>query len=404
MGNISHSVVELFRRVQHYLAHQKKSPDLVVTLKKLLIEHINRLTYQDLMTPVPSGENLLVRFVLILHEHDALTHQNNFILSALMQRSLFFRLENPHLSDAATFLLTSSNKKNQTPFQLIESFQNKDLLSSYLNQVTRYISRPLRVNDVLINKITPWRCPLASSALFFEEEPLSDGYRLIDKLVLLDAIEQFIAALDVLRAAFIGGYISGDMYKHILLTHPKPNHTLLHELIMAGYVGKLEAYFRAINTMYREHMIDADEYKNIFCVFNRAGFSSVHQAVNAPSADIARSFLFFIENECSLPVLQKKQMFEVRSINKKAALPHREKSKKDASVREINQEIVRLSEVWKLDEQVHHLHIQGLFSVSRPATSQLEIKVESESEATDTEAESWSPWMSPLLWLPSSLK
>jgi hypothetical protein len=399
MGDISLEVLELFSRVQHYLTYQKKNPESAMALEKSLIDHINILTHQDLMTPVPSGDNLLEHFILILKENDALTRHNSFILSALIQKSLSFRLDYPHLPDATTFLLTSSNQNNQTPFQLIDSLQSKGLLGFYLKHVERHLSGPLVPDDVITNKCTPWSCPLASSVLFFEELR-SDGFRLLDRLVLLDATEHFINALDVLRAAFTGGYISGDAYKNVLLTHPKPNHSLLHELTMAGNVDKLEAYLRAINTMHREHVIDTDEYKNIFCVFNRAGYSAVHQAVNAPNEDIARSFLFFLENKCSLPESQQKEMFEVRSINRKAVLPRRDKAKQDASVDEINHEMTRLSRVWQVGEQAQYLQVQGLFSVSNPAPLKIEIEIESEA----TETGSWSPWMSPLLWLPSSLK
>jgi len=398
MGDISLEVSELFSRVQHYLTHQKQNPESAMALEESLIDHVNRLTYQDLMTPVPSGENLLAHFISMLYENNTPAHHNNFIFSALMERSLFFRLEYPYLPDATTFLLTSSNQNNQTPFQLIESIQNKDLLGSYLRQVERHLSRPLVANDVVENKCTPWSCPLASSVLFFEKLR-SDGFRLLDKLVLLHAKEHFIAALDVLRAAFTGGYISGDAYKNVLLTHPKRNHSLLHELTMAGNVDKLEAYLRAINTMHREHVIDTNEYKNIFCVFNRAGYSAVHQAVNAPNEDIARSFLFFLENKCSLPASQKKEIFKIRSINRKAVLPRRDKAKQDASVDEINDEMTRLSRAWQVGEQAQYLQVQRLFSVSNPAS--LKIEIESESEATETG--SWSPWKSPVLWSPSSL-
>jgi len=147
MSEISPVVSSLLRHLDCYLECQRRSPAVAIALKQPLFDYINTLTHQDLITRVPSGENLLTHFILILQGNDAVDG-NGFILSALIKRSLFFRDLYPGLLDATTFLLTSPNQNNRTPYQVVESVQNKIMLDSYLTQVTLHISIELLHNRV----------------------------------------------------------------------------------------------------------------------------------------------------------------------------------------------------------------------------------------------------------------
>lgn len=412
MGNISFRVFELLNRIERYLKCHRQSPDAAKTLMQPLFNYIDTLNHQDLMTCVSSGENLLMHVSLILQRNDALTN-HGFIFSALITRSLFFRLHYPHLPDATTFLLTSS-ESNQTPFQLIESLKNKDMLDSYLKQIQLYISEPFVAyantlhrcaqdvfdEDVLANKRTPWLCPLAFSFLFLGQFNAS-GFRLLDNLVQPYIItKQFIAALDVLRGACVGGYISTDIYKNVLLIHLKPKHSLLHELIMAGDVVKFNAYLSAIEKMYQDNIINADEYKSIFFVPNQTGYRAVHQGVNAPNVNIARCFLHFLKNECSLPEGQRVQIIKIRSDNNKAIRPKRI----DAYAREINGLIMDFMRLRTPSQRVCE---EGFFPISHEVTKLPSVNVNAPPTiATETTPETdrsggWSPWSSPLLYSPT---
>lgn len=422
MNHLSPVVIALLSRLHFYLRCQKQNPNGVITLKPGLINSINTLSYQDLTTTLPMGENLFMHFVLILQKYDALD-SNDFIFSALIRRSLFFRVHYPTLLDATTILLTSPNQNTQTPFQLIDALQNNHILHVYLEQITLHIAKPfmnravtnqhanvLYSEALLLNQCTPWCSPLALSFSFLGGVNRA-GFRLLDNLAQSHITEQqFIAALDMLRGALIGGYISINVYKNILLTHPKMNHSLLHELIMAGSVGKFGAYLHAIEKIYQEKLIDRNEYKNVFFVLNVTGYRVVHQAINAPNVAIANYFLHWMQNISTLSVQDRQNIINITSRTLGKIQPRRDSRKySDASM--INGKLQSLRETFSLNQGLAMLNesrYEPRFFPNIPTEVEIlsndALSPISTISADSNTSPGWLPWNSRLLFSPLTLK
>lgn len=414
MNHIRFKVLEFLNHAQYYLLCQKQKAQATRVLQKSVLNSIKALSHQDLVTYLPSGDNLFVHLIKILSKKDALHSDYKFLLSALIKQSLMLHVISSYPVNATIFLLTSSDTDKQTPLQFIDSLQIRGLFDFYFELIERHVSKDYMTHldeiyryqqDVISGKQTPWRCPSVSVHLFFDQVNES-SFRFLDKLI-LPAVEanQFIAALDVLRAAAIRSDISNDVYKNLLLTHPKKGYSLLHELSTAGDVDKYDAYLNNIELMYQYKIIRADEYKAMFCCMNNAGYSAVHQAVNSPSSHIAHYFLNWLETCCTLSANIRHDVMRVSSESKGRIKPRRDPElHEDAS--SINRKVTKLTV--RLGEQIRAQspRRQGLFSnKSLRINTALELdslSLGSSESSLSSDASSWSPWNSPLLYSPTN--
>jgi hypothetical protein len=417
MVHLSINILSLLGCVQYYL-HQlslKNKSEVTQALHQPLIDCINTLSHEDLITRLPSGDNLFVFLISKLTDGDSITGVNHLIFSTLIQRSAELNLASPQEVNPTIFLLTSANIKKQSPWQIIASRQNSDLLDFYLDLVEQYIAKKfMRDPDTIYNyprdvyrhHQTPWQCPLKFVRVFFNQED-AKGFRLLNKLTRFSVTgDQFIAALDVLRAASMRACITDDEYKNIILHHHKKGHSVLHELVMAGDVDRYHAYLNHIECMYKAHVIDATEYKAIFCYMNNAGYSAVHQTINAPSGKIAQYFLDWFKMRCTLPDEVRRDVLKIFAETKGRTRPRRDpKLHQDASL--INQQLSKLRSLLSVCGEHNHEH--GLFFSDTPDV--LRIDTESRSDTlspdstldsqVDDDARSWSPWDSPLFYSPT---
>jgi len=247
-------------------------------------------------------------------------------------------------------------------------------------------------NDVMTGQCTLWNLPLHDSFSFLDK-PNASGFRVLDNLVQPYVIaQQFIAALDMLRGAFVGSYISLDCYKQVLLTHPRPGYSLLHELIMTGDVSKFDGYLNAIETMYQEQLINIEEYKNIFFTLNTGGYRATHQAVNAPNVAIADHFLNWIKHTSTLSAQDRREIVNASSHTLSEMKPRRDPRKYcDAS--RVNSALTDLRHALHLDIPLVR-HEQRFFSaLSVDVASPISTVVSSEADASP----GWSPWDSPVV-------
>lgn len=402
--------LNLLACVQHYSQSLNKNAEVTQKLQKSLIDCINTLSHQDFVTALPSGDNLFTYLTLQLHKNGLPAHPHQMILTALIQRILDLHLTSPQEFSSMIFLLTSANKKNQTPLYIIELLQRPDLLDFYLDLVDRHISKNFMTHpsviyhnpgNVSLHYQTPWLCTLNHARVFFNQED-TRGFRLLDKLAKpLVTGNQFIAALDVLRAASIKGCISNNEYKNLMIHHLKIGHSLLHELALAGHVDKYHAYLNHIERMLQAHIIDMDEYKSIFHHINKSGFSAAHQSINAPSVQIAHYFLHWLENHCTLPAKIRRAILTISSKSEARMLPRRNPQlHQDACI--VNQKVSKLRKCLAIqicaeNNQAHTFFSTGLGKALVIDTTS-DSSASSPGSVVSDDTHAWSPWNSPLIY------
>jgi hypothetical protein len=228
------------------------------------VQHRTELFFKDMLRPVVelSGINLLLMQLYFLYQMREARH-----ITCETYRQSILGTE----SDRRTIFLDN----------------NPIFVQSYLQRIRHAFEQ---------NYLTYSEC----EALFQTKN--FNGYCLLDALLYPgDPAYGFGMLFDFLSEAYRKNWVSESVYTQILTEPVSFTRSLLHELIMHGDVDNYMRYLHAIDALYQTGQLTEDGYLSIFRQKNKAGYSGVHQSLNAPNFAIAEAFLaWFKRNEALL--------------------------------------------------------------------------------------------------------
>ena len=116
-------------------------------------------------------------------------------------------------------------------------------------------------------------------------------FRLLDWVVKAGSLDCLEYCFELLATGYAHGFISKEEYRHVVMSHPKEQYSILHELIIMGNLAKLKCYFSAVAALGEKGLITYQDYLGLFRCNNTANFSAMHQAINGPSFAVSQFLL-----------------------------------------------------------------------------------------------------------------
>tara|TARA_B110000879_G_C11154486_1_gene506196 strand:- start:161 stop:1642 length:1482 start_codon:yes stop_codon:yes gene_type:complete len=128
------------------------------------------------------------------------------------------------------------------------------------------------------------------------------------------------------------GWLTDFDYTNILLSESRFGQSLLHKLVLKDdhptypkiHVENFLTYLRLVDNVAKKGTLKT--YVEHFKYANTNGYSVMHQVINAPSIEITRTFLAWLENECSLP---KENKFELLTYVSETLSPNPRGAKRE---------------------------------------------------------------------------
>ena len=104
-------------------------------------------------------------------------------------------------------------------------------------------------------------------------------------------IASFHTVLDFYSKLFRHHRLSKDEYHELILCHPRPGFSPMHQLILQGHYLGLSAYLDYLEKLLPQEIITNQQIKDAFLKTNTKGFSCLYQAMNSFHEDIPALFL-----------------------------------------------------------------------------------------------------------------
>lgn len=315
--------------VSEWLANDSEVESATKDDVTVLKSFINRFTLQKLLeTSTENGETRLQ--YLMRFYNDATKLRVNFLITSLVARCDALTKDKQTDLNPLLFLLNHQAVDGTSALMSLEGLGDDDL-KSLVQKFAQYSADKAsykRLNDLHyliklagldVSRLTPFTFQILCSS------------RLLNRLAFYNRdVSLFINALECFESAFEEGMIELESYKQLLFGISGTTESLLHHLITRslhrnkeeGYLLKecyaIEKLLGAIEHLYKQGQISRDEYVELLSFENGAGFSVMHQAVNAPTPDVACTILDWFKDKCTLSNEDKNELLHYRSCSVEA--------------------------------------------------------------------------------------